>query len=344
MGNRGTAGFSCSSSKLIQAGAANAFIYLWQISCDFITNWSPIWCESQILKVTVFLLLWAHLSLFSVSTWFLSLCPPSGICGGAGAAHGPSARYVQAGAQRRRCNSGKEVEILWFWHPEFCVTQELRAHTLRRHAGVKRRAQCYRPVCVRARVPQTHSSAVDGRWRSLKQTLETVRVTDLFFFRISRDGSSPDVGSRWNNGPFPRCRFLPQWTATERYRLDFPSVLKMLPLPVLWSESWALVVLQLVQQQPEEKQSLKSYTKVERLEILMPNFIPVADEMDPFGSYLVQELSVRWSVCSASCGTMGPQTDRFLFMVWKGVCTPTLNLWFKKHTQPFNLVFIASWG
>lgn len=42
-----------------------------------------------------------------------SCSPVPGVSGGAGAAHGPSAQYVQAGAERRRCNSGETLEVLW---------------------------------------------------------------------------------------------------------------------------------------------------------------------------------------------------------------------------------------
>lgn len=39
---------------------------------------------------------------------------PSGVGGGAGASDGPSAQHVQAGAERRWCDSGEAVEVLRF--------------------------------------------------------------------------------------------------------------------------------------------------------------------------------------------------------------------------------------
>lgn len=172
-------------------------------------------------------------SLFYVSLISLPLCcRRSGICRGTGAAHGPSAQYVQAGAEWRRCNSGKKMEILRFWHTEFSVTQEWRTHTLRRHTNVNRRAQCLGPLihmCVCA-------CSSDTRQCSRQQMTFTQADTGncesdgFFFFRIPKDISPLDAGFRWNNISFPHCRLSPRWTATGRYRLssvsaeDTPSV------------------------------------------------------------------------------------------------------------------------
>lgn len=172
-------------------------------------------------------------SLFYVSLISLPLCcRRSGICRGTGAAHGPSAQYVQAGAEWRRCNSGKKMEILRFWHTEFSVTQEWRTHTLRRHTNVNRCAQCLGPLihmCVCA-------CSSDTRQCSRQQMTFTQADTGncesdgFFFFRIPKDISPLDAGFRWNNISFPHCRLSPRWTATGRYRLssvsaeDTPSV------------------------------------------------------------------------------------------------------------------------
>lgn len=72
----------------------------------------------------------------------LSVCL-SGIGGGPGASHGPSAQYVPAGAEWRRCDSGETMEVLWLRQPRFSVTQGERTHTLRKHTE-----QTFKHVCV----------------------------------------------------------------------------------------------------------------------------------------------------------------------------------------------------
>lgn len=80
-------------------------------------------------------------------SWLLPVAP--GVSGGAGAAHGPSAQHVQAGAERCRSNSGETLEVLRVRRPRFSVTQGERTHTLGKHATVNRYTQHLR-VCVRA--------------------------------------------------------------------------------------------------------------------------------------------------------------------------------------------------
>lgn len=163
-------------------------------------------------------------SLFYVSLISLPLCCcRSGICRGTGAAHGPSAQYVQAGAEWRRCNSGKKMEILRFWHTEFSVTQERRTHTLRRHTNVNRHAQCLGPLihmCVCACSSDTRQCSRQQMTFTQADTGNCESNWFLFFFRIPKDISPLDAGFRWNNISFPHCRLSPRWTATGRYRLD----------------------------------------------------------------------------------------------------------------------------
>lgn len=232
-------------------------------------------------------------SLFYVSLISLPLCcRRSGICRGTGAAHGPSAQYVQAGAEWRRCNSGKKMEILRFWHTEFSVTQEWRTHTLRRHTNVNRCAQCLGPLihmCVCAHVLQTHGSAVDNRWRSLKQTLETVKATDFFFLESQKTFHLWMLGSGEITFLFltADCHHGELQQGVIDYRR---SALKTHPLSVLWSESWSLVSCCRCSLESEKSSNNRNITDREfnknlyqswTLKDLMPNLISLADKSSP---------------------------------------------------------------
>lgn len=117
----------------------------------------------------------------------LSVCL-SGIGGGPGASHGPSAQYVPAGAEWRRCDSGETMEVLWLRQPRFSVTQGERTHTLRKHTEQTFKHVC---VCVRSAIMLDIQQCVRRRC-PLKQTLETVEETD----EVPKLSSLPDVRSR----------------------------------------------------------------------------------------------------------------------------------------------------
>lgn len=279
-------------------------------------------------------------SLFYVSLISLPLCcRRSGICRGTGAAHGPSAQYVQAGAEWRRCNSGKKMEILRFWHTEFSVTQEWRTHTLRRHTNVNRCAQCLGPLihmCVCA-------CSSDTRQCSRQQMTFTQADTgncesDGFFFLESQK-----TFHLWMLGS-GEITFLFLTADCHHGELQqgvidyHRSARKTHPLSVLWSESWSLVSCCRCSLESEKSSNNRNITDREfkknlyqswTLKDLMPNLISLADKSSPTWS---KNWLCKGVFCWASCGMMGPQIDHFLLMVWKGLCTPTLNLSFNKNT------------